>query len=318
MAEKLNLGKVSITAEGAYNPSMSYDKLTCVFYNGVSWLSRKAVPTGVAPTEENSAYWQKMSDRGAQGVPGPQGPAGEGGSTEPQIINVELSEEYVTAIKKGYLNHDGVLRDPIDPIMLQGDLEAGRYTKIVANGTEVLAEGNATAMSLDVGGMPMTTIVYPTEFMGEKLESFQFPLVLAMNGQIVIAYTGLPYDSEIKIKGNEIKTEDAAVLKKYFSLANRPLVKVTRVTDYSEGGSSIRGIYMTDSVLYKTQDHLSLESQDRSLFITYDSEGKIQRVINHDMTPEAVYKAISEGTSDYYTKEEVNALLEELRQQLQG
>lgn len=90
MAEKLNLGKVSITAEGAYNPSRSYDKLVCVFYNGVSWLSRKAVPAGVAPTEENSAYWQKMSDRGAQGVQGiqgeagPQGPQGEVGPVGPQ------------------------------------------------------------------------------------------------------------------------------------------------------------------------------------------------------------------------------------------
>lgn len=101
MAEKLNLGKVSITAEGAYNPSMSYDKLTCVFYNGVSWLSRKAVPTGVAPTEENSAYWQKMSDRGAQGVPGPQGPAGEGGMTEEEVYKA-ISSAIISTINKDY------------------------------------------------------------------------------------------------------------------------------------------------------------------------------------------------------------------------
>lgn len=101
MAEKLNLGKVSITAEGAYNPSMSYDKLTCVFYNGVSWLSRKAVPTGVAPTEENSAYWQKMSDRGAQGVPGPQGPAGSGGG-----ISEEQIEEILGMVVPHDMNND--------------------------------------------------------------------------------------------------------------------------------------------------------------------------------------------------------------------
>lgn len=92
MAEKLNLGKVSITAEGAYNPSMSYDKLTCVFYSGVSWLSRKAVPAGVAPTEENSAYWQKMSDRGAQGVPGeagPQGPAYDDTEIKDKLTKLE-------------------------------------------------------------------------------------------------------------------------------------------------------------------------------------------------------------------------------------
>jgi hypothetical protein len=56
----------------------------------VSWLSRKAVPTGVAPTEENSAYWQKMSDRGAQGVPGPQGPAG--GAYDDTGIKDKLTE----------------------------------------------------------------------------------------------------------------------------------------------------------------------------------------------------------------------------------
>lgn len=107
MAEKLNLGKVSITAEGAYNPSMSYDKLTCVFYNGVSWLSRKAVPTGVAPTEENSAYWQKMSDRGAQGVPGetgPQGPAYNDSEIKQQFS--ELAER-VNDIAKGKTYIDG-------------------------------------------------------------------------------------------------------------------------------------------------------------------------------------------------------------------
>lgn len=107
MAEKLNLGKVSITAEGAYNPSMSYDKLTCVFYSGVSWLSRKAVPTGVAPTEENSAYWQKMSDRGAQGVPGeagPQGPAYNDSEIKQQFS--ELSER-VNDIAKGKTYIDG-------------------------------------------------------------------------------------------------------------------------------------------------------------------------------------------------------------------
>lgn len=111
MAEKLNLGKVSITAEGAYNPSMSYDKLVCVFYNGVSWLSRKAVPAGVAPTGENSAYWQKMSDRGAQGVPGetgPQGPAYNDSEIKQQFS--ELSER-VNDIARGktYIEEDKLI-----------------------------------------------------------------------------------------------------------------------------------------------------------------------------------------------------------------
>lgn len=70
MSETVKLGKVSMTLGGDYNSSQAYDKLTCVYYDGSSWVSRKAVPAGVAPTAVNSAYWQKVSDRGAQG---PQG-----------------------------------------------------------------------------------------------------------------------------------------------------------------------------------------------------------------------------------------------------
>lgn len=70
MSEIVKLGKVIMTLGGDYNSSQAYDKLTCVYYDGSSWVSRKAVPAGVAPTAVNSAYWQKVSDRGAQG---PQG-----------------------------------------------------------------------------------------------------------------------------------------------------------------------------------------------------------------------------------------------------
>lgn len=70
MSETVKLGKVSMTLGGDYNSSQAYDTLTCVYYDGSSWVSRKAVPAGVAPTAVNSAYWQKVSDRGTQG---PQG-----------------------------------------------------------------------------------------------------------------------------------------------------------------------------------------------------------------------------------------------------
>ena len=59
-----------MTAEGNYDPSRSYDKLAVVAYNGLSWVSRKKVPEGVAPSESNSAFWQKISERGERG---PQG-----------------------------------------------------------------------------------------------------------------------------------------------------------------------------------------------------------------------------------------------------
>ena len=70
MSEQVKLGKVAMTLGGDYNSSQSYDKLTCVQFDGCSWVSKKQVPEGVAPTPANSAYWQKISDRGVQG---PQG-----------------------------------------------------------------------------------------------------------------------------------------------------------------------------------------------------------------------------------------------------
>ena len=70
MSEQVKLGKVAMTLGGDYSSSQVYDKLTCVQYDGCSWVSKKQVPEGVAPTPANSAYWQKISDRGVQG---PQG-----------------------------------------------------------------------------------------------------------------------------------------------------------------------------------------------------------------------------------------------------
>jgi hypothetical protein len=75
MAKKINLGKVGITTEGAYDSSKAYEKLSCVTYNHESWVSTKDVPAGNAP-DNASPFWQKMSARGEQGIQGPVGPQG--------------------------------------------------------------------------------------------------------------------------------------------------------------------------------------------------------------------------------------------------
>lgn len=75
MAKKINLGKVGITTEGAYDSSKAYEKLSCVTYNHESWVSTKDVPAGNAP-DNASPFWQKMSARGEQGIQGPAGPQG--------------------------------------------------------------------------------------------------------------------------------------------------------------------------------------------------------------------------------------------------
>jgi lysophospholipase L1-like esterase len=75
MVDTINLGKVGITTEGAYDSSKAYEKLSCVTYNHESWVSTKDVPAGNVPAD-GSAYWQKMSERGEQGIQGPVGPQG--------------------------------------------------------------------------------------------------------------------------------------------------------------------------------------------------------------------------------------------------
>lgn len=77
-----------MTLGGDYSSSQSYDKLTCVYYDGSSWVSRKAVPEGVAPTAANSAYWQKISDRGAQGATGAPGQSYVDKSLVPIVDNL--------------------------------------------------------------------------------------------------------------------------------------------------------------------------------------------------------------------------------------
>ena len=86
----LNVGKVSITFDGDYDSSKQYRELTCVLYNQVSWVSKQRVPAGNIPVE-NSLYWQKMSERGAQG------PAGQSYVGNVQIID-NLSEGGSTSV----------------------------------------------------------------------------------------------------------------------------------------------------------------------------------------------------------------------------
>ena len=75
MAKTINLGKVGVTLGGDYDSSKNYASRTCVFYNHVSWTSKKDVPAGIAPGT-NDEYWQKVSERGAQGIQGERGPQG--------------------------------------------------------------------------------------------------------------------------------------------------------------------------------------------------------------------------------------------------
>lgn len=74
-----DLGKVSMTMEGEYNPNMPYDKL-CVVEDsstGKAYLSKKPVPAGTPVT--NAEYWQPFGALGATGEKGEKGEKGDPG-----------------------------------------------------------------------------------------------------------------------------------------------------------------------------------------------------------------------------------------------
>ena len=76
-----DLGKVSLTPRGEYNPSAQYTELDVLTYAGSSFLVLKDV-MGVTPVA--GEYYQILAekglkgDRGAQGYIGPRGETGPG------------------------------------------------------------------------------------------------------------------------------------------------------------------------------------------------------------------------------------------------
>jgi hypothetical protein len=55
-------GKILILPKGDYDSSIRYEILDLVKHDGTSWLAKKEVPEGVAPSSANSEYWQNMFD----------------------------------------------------------------------------------------------------------------------------------------------------------------------------------------------------------------------------------------------------------------
>lgn len=67
-----NIGKVSISCDGAWDIRKDYDKLCLVTYDSYNYISRKQVPNGTDITNEE--YWQKLysviSTNGLYRIPG--------------------------------------------------------------------------------------------------------------------------------------------------------------------------------------------------------------------------------------------------------
>ena len=56
-----NAGRILILPKGEYNANTTYSMLDLVTYNGASWVCKKTA-VGIAPSDANSEYWQKMID----------------------------------------------------------------------------------------------------------------------------------------------------------------------------------------------------------------------------------------------------------------
>lgn len=151
MTTKANLGKVGITVDGAYDESKAYERLTCVHYNHESWVSVDDVPAYHYPSD-NSAYWQKLADRGEkgeqgiqgdkgdkgdkgdqgpQGEAGPQGPQGPQGEQGPQGSQGEQGPAYNdTGIKQQLAELAGLLGNKADKVYVDEAIAAAITTTL--------------------------------------------------------------------------------------------------------------------------------------------------------------------------------------------
>lgn len=71
-----DLGKITTTLEGQYDPSITYGRLDLVTFEGSSYISK--INNNNLPVTDSSA-WQISAlkgDEGGEGPAGPQGPAG--------------------------------------------------------------------------------------------------------------------------------------------------------------------------------------------------------------------------------------------------
>lgn len=55
--------KIRPSAEGEFDIKKTYEELSLVYYSGSTYISRKAVPSGIAI--DNTEYWQLFTSSGA-------------------------------------------------------------------------------------------------------------------------------------------------------------------------------------------------------------------------------------------------------------
>jgi len=86
----INIGRVRIGWQGTWSSTTTYVSQDAVYHSGETFVAKQDVPTGTATT--NTTYWQKVAQKGADGVDGTDGsdgatgPQGATGATGPQGV----------------------------------------------------------------------------------------------------------------------------------------------------------------------------------------------------------------------------------------
>lgn len=73
------LGRVSVSPQGGYSPTATYDRLDIVEYNGESYMVIAHDITGITPVDDGVNY-MKLVEKGARGIQGIQGVPGMQGA----------------------------------------------------------------------------------------------------------------------------------------------------------------------------------------------------------------------------------------------
>lgn len=81
MAE-INIGRVRINWNGNYSAAYTYIAQDAVFWNGETYVAKVNVPTGTEPS--TLSFWQKVAQKGADGMSGATGSTGVTGLTGAQ------------------------------------------------------------------------------------------------------------------------------------------------------------------------------------------------------------------------------------------
>ena len=232
-----------------------------------------------------------------------------------QIINIELDEEYIKAYNEGSLNWDGVIRNPVPLMQLSTTIEAGKYTKVVANEKDVLIEGYSIAIQ-DNGiryvALLGTDKVANTKFQIEK------NLVIANLGNMTVLRMPLIYKLHINIKDDEITRQDPEtflaikdILLNSISEGLYPYLQISR--SYNIDESHLKGsyAYLVPSTSSDDINCLQFKTEDGSLYINInDTTGVVESVKDYNMDPIMVYKAIDEAKNSVDSGEGSDGSLE--------